>query len=778
MRRALRVVLVIVVLLVALPFLLLGWLWIDQPKSSGRVHIAGLTAPVEVGFDVDGIPRIRAQSETDAARALGWLHARDRLWQMEQQRRVGQGRLAELVGSGGVPFDKLMRTLDLYRLAEASYAHLAPETRALLDAYADGVNAFLEKPSGALPIEFQLLFHRPEKWRPADSLVWGKLMSLQLTGDYRDEITRARLLTRISPQQLDDLMPDAPATPVTLAGIDWARFAEALPPPLGPRTASNEWVLDGTRTDTGKPLLANDPHLGLQAPALWWLARIELPDGVVRAGAFVPGVPFLVLGRNDRIAWGATTTGTDTQDLFVETIDPADPNRYRTPEGSEAFGTREERIKVRFGNDVVLRVRTTRHGPVLSDIEPRLVTDPSKVVALAFAALVEADTTPDALVGVNRARDCAGFREALRPWLSPQQNFTCADRDGHIALVLPGAVPIRKSPPPGTPVDGADGAHDWIGMIPFDELPHTFDPPSHQIVNANNRVVPPSYPYRLTQTWEPPYRAQRIEEVLAATKVQTVQASVALQHDNLSVETRQILPLLRDATPTTERGRQARALLTDWDGTMRRDQPQPLIYAAALLRLQQLLWDDKLGDLAPLLHGFRPEAVERIFRTSRGDWCAGTAEQESCNDRLARAIDDAAAILASAYGPDPASWRWGTAHRAPLAHPLLSQIPGLNRLIDISIEQDGGDFTVHRQASGGSRDLIRFDSVHGAAYRAVYDLADLDRSRFVLSTGQSGNPLSRHWGDFVHRWRDGATVALTGSPDQVAGGKKLLRLLP
>ncbi|GIL38639.1 penicillin acylase family protein [Roseiterribacter gracilis] len=779
MRRALRVLLVLVVLLLALPVVLIGWLSIDQPKSSGKARIRGLAAEVNVGFDADGIPRIRAQSETDAARALGWLHARDRLWQMEQQRRVGQGRLAEIIGSGGVAFDKLMRTLDLYRLAEASYQHLSPDLRALLDAYADGVNSFIDKPSGALPIEFQLTFHRPEKWRPADTLVWGKLMSLQLTGDYRDEITRARLLARLTPKQLGDLMPDFPDAPTTLAAIDWTRFADALPPPLGPKTASNEWVLDGTRTDSGKPLLANDPHLGLQAPALWWLARIELPNGGVRAGAFVPGSPLLILGRNDRIAWGATTTGTDTQDLFVETIDPTDPTRYRTPDGSAAFEVREERIKVRFGDDIVLRVRKTRHGPVLSDIEPRLVTDPGKVVALAFTALVEKDTTPDALLSVARARDCAGFRDAMKNWVSPQQNFTCADSDGHIGIVLPGAVPIRKAPPPGVPVDGADGAHDWVGLIPFDELPQVIDPASHKIVNANNRAVGPNYPHRLVDHWEAPYRAARIEEVLAATPKQNVRSSAALQHDNLSIETRELLPLLREGKPSTDLGRRAFALLDGWDGTMSRDKPQPLIYAATLLKLQQLLWDDELGDLATTMRGFRPEAVQRILTKERG-WCddVTTPSAESCEQQLTRSIDEAAATLAAAYGADPTQWRWGAAHRATLAHPLLSLIPGLKQLIDISIEQDGGDFTVHRQASGGSRDLVRFDSVHGAGYRGVYDLADLDRSRFALATGQSGNPLSRHWGDFVGRWRDGASVTLVGGPDEAAAGKKQLRLLP
>uniref|UniRef100_UPI0031DF88A7 penicillin acylase family protein n=1 Tax=Inquilinus sp. TaxID=1932117 RepID=UPI0031DF88A7 len=388
----------------------LWWLRTGVPAESGTVQLDGLSGPVRIYRDQHGIPTIFAQNDGDAYFALGWLHAQDRLWQMELQRRIGAGRLSELIGAGGLRFDKLMRILGFYRLAEADVAAQSPEMRAALDRYAAGVNAWIDGHAGALPPEFTLLWTRPEPWRPADTLVWSKLMALQLSANYRDEILRAQVIARLGPDRAGTLFPDlGTLTPSTLAALDQAapmltRLAAALPPPLGPRTASNEWVVGPGRTDTGAPILANDPHLGLGAPILWYLARIETPTLSV-AGATVPGVPLTILGQNRRIAWGFTTTGADVQDLFLETVDPADPNRYRTPDGSAAFETRTETIKVSGGAPVTLTIRGTRHGPVLSDLDPGMakLAGDGKVAALAFTALAPGDTSADALYRLNRA---------------------------------------------------------------------------------------------------------------------------------------------------------------------------------------------------------------------------------------------------------------------------------------------------------------------------------------------------------------------------------------
>ncbi len=432
MRRLGRVLIALAILLLAIVLIptgivggVIAWVKFSPPPMTGEVKLPGLAAPVDLVWDKNAVPHIFAKSLRDAYRTLGWLHARDRLWQMETQRRIGQGRLSELVGKLGLGFDEEMRVLGLYRLAEANYATLSPEVRADVDAYTAGVNAYLAHPAAPLPIEFQLLHATPEPWKPADSLVFGRLMALQLSANYREEALRAELVGKLSPDAFKDLFPgSSEAGPMTLAalnGIDWQRFAGHLPAVLGPDHASNEWVVDGTQTKSGKPLLANDPHLGLSAPILWYLARTVTPEGNL-AGVTFPGVPYTILGHNDRIAWGATTTGGDVQDLFVEDVSPTDPSQYKTPDGQSAFITRDEVIKVRFGGDIHLKVRETRHGPVISDIDPDLAAavGKDKAVALSFVALNVDDTTVEALRGMDHAHDWPSFQAALKLWHAPE----------------------------------------------------------------------------------------------------------------------------------------------------------------------------------------------------------------------------------------------------------------------------------------------------------------------------------------------------------------------
>jgi penicillin amidase len=503
MRRLLIVLAILIAAIILAPVGLLGgivaWLKLSPPATTGEVRLTGLAAPVDLAWDANGVPNIFASSLRDAYRTLGWVHARDRLWQMETQRRIGQGRLSELAGKLGLGFDREMRVLGLYRLAEASYATLDPDTRADIDAYTAGVNAYLEHPAAPLPIEFQLLHITPEPWRPADSLVFGRLMALQLSHNYREEAERAELVGTVPQDVFNILFPAAPLpgarTLGSLGGIDWRRFAGHLPPVPGPDHASNEWVVDGTLTKTGKPLLANDPHLSLGAPIVWYLARIVTPEGSIAGGTFA-GLPYHVLGHNDHVAWGITTTGGDVQDLFVEDVVPGDPGRYRTPDGSAPFVTRDEIIKVRFGADVHVTVRETRHGPVVSDADPDLAAaaGPGKAVALSFIGLNPVDTTVTAFRRMDRARDWPEFQAGLKLWQTPEQNVVYADVDGHIAFTSAGALPLRKRPTDDFPAPGATGEADWIGFSEFAQLPQGVDPPTHRFINANNPVVPADYP--------------------------------------------------------------------------------------------------------------------------------------------------------------------------------------------------------------------------------------------------------------------------------------------
>ena len=754
---------ILLLILVLVPAGLLGgisvWLKLSPPATTGTVTLPGLTAPVELAWDQNAVPHIFAGSLRDAYRTLGWVHARDRLWQMETQRRIGQGRLSELIGKMGLGFDREMRVLGLYRLAEANYTTLDPEVRADIDAYTAGVNAYLAHPATPLPLEYQLLHATPEPWRPADSLVWGRLMALQLSGNYREEALRAELVKRIPPDAFQDLFPDSanpgPTTLAALSGIDWRRFAGHLPVELGPNHASNEWVVDGTLTKSGKPLLANDPHLGMSAPILWYLARIVTPEGSL-SGVTFPGVPYHILGHNDRLAWGTTTTGGDVQDLFVEDLLPGDTKRYRTPGGDDAFVTRDEVIKVRFGADVPISVRETRHGPVISDIDPDLASavGPGKAVALSFVALDANDTTVQALRGMDRARDWPSFQAAIRLWRSPEQNFVYADIDGHIAFTAVGYLPVRKKIPDDFPASGATGEADWIGLADFAQQPQAIDPPSHRFINANNRVVPTDYPIYVAHAHDDnPYRAQRITDMLDGAHGLTTDDFSRMQSDVKEQDADLLLPRLLTARPQDEPAQTAIKWLGSWNRMMDTDRPEPLIYSAWVSRLSRVLLVRRLGPGGDSIRlGYDPQLIIRLLDHFGGD----------ADAIMVATLDETLLALSKTYGGAMQSWRWGDAHRAALTSQLLGRIPGLGSVFDIGLAAPGGAETVNRGAFSYD-DGVHFPDIHGPGYRGIFDLSDLNASRFIIASGESGNPFSAHFGDLAERWRDGKAIMLMGT---------------
>ena len=793
-RRILIRIAVALAILLLLPPLGAGgfllWLRAQSPQTHGTVAIPGLDATVEVVRDRQGVPHIFAATERDAYRALGYVHAQDRLWQMETMRRAGAGRLAELVGTRFGDFalrnDRAMRTLGVYRAAEAMAATLSPGARAAFDAYADGVNAYLATRREALPIEFQLLRHTPEPWKPADSLVWAKLMALQLSANYRDELFRARVLQRLTPAQVEDLFPaDPPGAPVTLAaelrGLDLepaVRRTLAALPTLGFDTASNEWALTGARTTTGKPILANDPHLGLDAPILWYLARIVTP-GFTMTGATVPGVPLHILGHNGHVAWGFTTTHSDTQDIFVEKIDPQDAARYVAPDGNRPFGQRTETIRIAGQPDEALSVRETRHGPVISDLEAPEATPAGHALALAFPGLAGDDSSAEALYRLNHAADAEAVRQALRLHVAPQQNVVYADRSGEVGFLSPARVPIRRKGDGRVPVPGWTGEYDWTGFLPVYALPQAVNPPSGQFVNANNAVVGHDYPYRLATEWPDPSRAKRIVEMLGSGR-HSVEDVARQQMDSVSLPARDFLPELLKYPVPKGIATDAVALLRGWDGTMARDRPEPLIFEAWQRELVRTVFADELGADFPSYWDLRPAALRHVMRNAP-QWCddVTTPAKETCADAVATALTTALAALEKRHGSNPGRWRWGDEHRAMLNHRMIGQMPVIGGMADLSIETDGGFFTVNRGTTRIRDSAAPFAHVHGAGYRGVYDLADLDNSRFVIATGQSGNPFAPHWGDLVSTWRDGGSLRLTGDRGTLAtAGAEVLTLTP
>jgi len=746
-----RAVAVAVLLLAVLATGLWLWLRTSLPQLDGVATVVGIEGEAEILRDEAGVPFIRAASERDAMFALGWVHAQDRFTQMELMRRLGSGRLSEIVGATALESDRFMRTLGIRRLAEGDADTLGDPARAAAEAYAAGVNAWIEGRQGSLPWELALLRVRPEPWLVADSMVWARLMGLRLSGDWGNELLRARLGAVLSPERLASLWPPYPADGATsIAALGLADAAD-------PGGGSNIWAVSGAHTASGKPILANDPHLGLGVPNLWYLAHIEAP-GFLRAGATVPGVPFHVLGHNGRLAWGMTTTHGDTADLFVERLVADAPGRYVTPDGDAAFETREETIGVRFGEAETLRVRATRHGPVISDVlRGGPYTAPDSVLALASAALQPGNRAAGAVYDIAAAADAGRAAAATVRFDSPQQNIAFADADGSIGMVAAGLVPVRRSGESATtPAPGWDGTHDWTGFVPVSGMPRVIDPPQGRIVNANNRVAPDDHPWFLGRSWDLPYRAARAEALLDATPRHTVEDSRRMQMDRVSPEVADLLPRMLALVQPADDLTRAIALLRGWDGDMARERPEPLIYTAWVRNMHRALFADDLGRQFDAWWRHRPLVLANAL-SGDGGWCddVTTPERETCAAHAEAALRGTLADLAVVHGDDPADWRWGDAHRANFRHAAFGRVPVLSTLLNLRIGTGGGDFTLDRAGMDFDDPDDPFGQVHGAGFRAVYDLADLDASLFSLAVGQSGNPFSPHYDDQLETWRDG-----------------------
>lgn len=755
-------------------------LWRILPPQDDRVRIAGVVDPVGVAFDSDDIPFIRAASETDAAAALGYIHARDRFFQMDLMRRAAGGTLAALLGPRALPNDREMRMLGLRASAKADIADLTPEAHAMLQAYANGVNAWLAK-RGRFAAPEYLVLGRPRPWTITDSLLWGKMMGLWLSGNWRAELARLALSAHMPRAQIDSLWPPAKpakgteaATALPPGAADAARaaltvlrhFPQAF---TQPALASNAWAASGARTTTGRPLLAGDPHLGYGFPGIWYLARIDTPSGLL-AGATVPGVPFLVMGHNQHVAWTFTSTGADTEDVFIEHVTP-DGQQYETPDGPKPFGHRREVIHVRGQPDVVLDVRTTRHGPVIGT-----GPDGHTVLTVEMASLAPHDTAANGLLALDHARWVSDAGLAAPLITSPVQNLMAADTAGNIAFYTTGRVPLRRAGDGRWPVDGADGKQDWEGWASGAALPHAVNPVSGFLVNANEPTAGPDFPVLISGDTYGDWRATRIRALLASQPESGLTDFAAMQMDVVSDYARRLLPVLRAVSlPAGDPAAPALRLLRGWDGRMGAELPQPLIFNA---------WMRAFGDRVLKANGV-PEDSPAVARDrfllsllmpedgagrAAALWCGG-----DCRPYLAPALDDAMAKLRPLWGADYAHWRWGRAHQALFAHPIVSRLPIIGGLGQAQVPVPGDATTVQAQAPGLAPGRAEFTAVHGAEFRGVYDIANLDRSLFVIAPGQSGDLLDQHAFDFLQRWREGARVQLGPEPNVVS---RQIRIMP
>ncbi|MGE4327194.1 MAG: penicillin acylase family protein [Pseudodonghicola sp.] len=785
---------VLVVLGIGLVYFLAGQ---SLPDYNQTQKVAGLTAPVEIIRDNANVPHIFAPDDPDVFFGLGYAHAQDRLWQMTTLRRTVQGRLSEVFGQRTLRIDRLLRRLDLYRLAQSSFEAQDDYTKAALRAYAAGVNARLaeindEALGRGAPEMF--LFNAPiAPWQPADSIALIKLMALQLSGHLEDEVLRARTSLMLHDNdRLKDIMPDAPGSGIA-ALPEYAqlfpglpRYAAGTPMPQDPLSpfperglagASNAWAAAPSRSASGGTLLANDPHLGFTAPSVWYLARIELQSGGV-IGATIPGIPAVLSGRSRQLGWGITSSYLDDQDVFIERLNPDNPEEYLTPDGYKPFESRPSIIQIKDAPPITLTLRWTENGPVLPGSHYHLdsITPPGHVAALGWTALDPADTTMTAAMELMRSSNVHEAIAAGEKFIAPSQNLMLIDRET-IAMKTVGAMPSRdpRNQSQGRlPSQGWRVENRWLGRLPYALNPEFVSPKGGILGNTNNKIVDRPFPNHVSFLWGDTQRINRWERLMQARQVHTRESFIEAQLDTVSFTARSLLPLIGadlwftgEAAPkgTPERQRQiALQMLADWNGEMNEHMPEPLIYAAWLRALQKRLIEDELGPLAAQFKHVDPIFIERVYRNIDGAavWCdvRQSAPKETCTDMARLALDDALVWIGEKYGTALESLRWGDAHQATHDHPVLGEVPILRYFVNIRQSTSGGDNTLERGRTSGE-DPDPFLNVHGAGYRGVYDLADPDSSVFIISTGQSGHFLSRYYDDMAQLWRRGEYIPMS-----------------
>lgn len=760
------------------------------PPLNGHLAAAGLGAPAEIIRDEWGVPHIYAANEHDLFFAQGFTHAQDRLFQMDLYRRLGLGRLSEVTGPASLPLDKFARYLAWPRAALVQVDATDPDTAAVISAYAAGVNAFIT--TQPLPAEFKLLAYRPEPWDALATSAWGVVLAWGLSCNWETELMRAWLLDEMGPERAADLTPAyaagyATTLPDALVG---RRLAEGLlnafhetaaygpvgAPVFGQGLGSNNWVVSGARTASGRPHLANDPHLPPVLPTIWYANHLS-GGGYHVTGFTLPGVPGVIIGHNDHCAWGITNAFPDVQDVYIERFHPDDPERYEVNGEWRAAEATEEVIRVRGRRPLRLTVRHTHHGPVFSDALPGGHGDLAYDWTL-FHAARHSGNHLRAVLATNRATDWPSFRDGLRHWSFPSQNVVYAGTDGVIAYVMPGLVPRRRKGDGLTPVPGWTDEYGWDGFIPLDELPTYVNPSEGFLATANNCMAGDSYPYLLTGEWLPDYRVRRIRELLGAASELTLEDHRRIQNDSISLMARRFLaaalPGVAAAPHLEPAARDALERLAGWDGDMRVDSvPATLCFgwlvhftraavaqAVGQARMEILLAKgEKVG--FPFMP-FYEIGYELSLRWLEGESPAWVGDVQSLlAPALARTLD----VLQREIGHDPSTWTWGRVHRVSFAHEM-TRLPALGRLWQPSSLPAAGDgYTVNQ--SDVTPHFPPDPSTIIASCRLIIDVGAWDESLAALPGGQSGHPASPHYRDRLAEWNDGRYFPLLFSRAKV-----------
>jgi penicillin amidase len=757
-----------------------GYYWFLKrplPQTKGELTLPDLHDRAEILRDRWGVPHIYAASLHDLFYAQGFIHAQDRLWQMEFQRRLVAGRLSEIVGKPTIQVDRWLRILGMRRVAEEGVSLLKADALAALEAYTAGVNARIAR--GRMPLEFTILRFQPEPWTVIDSLSWLKMMSWVLSVNWESELLRARLIDRLGPQRAAELEPDYFERCPTIIpeGVDFSAVGQLalkraadirryLGPPTEAGLGSNNWALRGERTESGAPLFANDMHLTMTIPAVWYENHIEAGE-IKATGISLPGIPGIVSGHNGRVAWGLTNGFDDVQDLYMERL-------RRTADGGVQYQYEEEwldaqllqeEIKVKGSESVFEEVIITRHGPIINSLDSYPGAENEQPLSLRWTSL-EPETTANVILDMLRAQNCHEFHEALRDWVAPVQNTVYADVEGNIAYSHPGHVPVRAKGDGTVPVPGWTGEYEWLGYIPYEELPHVMNPEKGYIVSANNRIVDEDYPYLLTcEHMVGADRAARITELLDVRQTINIPYAKTMQFDQLSVVAREVRGYLA-ALDVDEDAQLAAvtSMMHTWDGRVTADSAAAAIYEVFVRRMITISLQDKLGDLLFYYAGKGPTpglVDGSIFGFRALMWLENTLSNphshwfdlgsgETRDDVMRLALRETVDFLGAELGPDPAIWSWGALHKLTYAHPLGAVKP-LDRLLNRGPFPLGGDGNTVWLGQTTLHDLSN-PAVIGPPFRFIADLSDLSRSWGLLAPGNSGHPGSKHYDDQVDAW--------------------------
>jgi penicillin amidase len=725
------------------------------PQLDGDLTLDGLTAPVTVYRDASGIPHIVAENAHDLFYAQGFVTAQDRLWAMESQRRAAHGTLSEIVGERGLKNDTFMRILGMTESAEADWKTLDAETQSALQAYADGVNAYLAQAGNKLPLEFKILGITPQPWTPIDSLVFGKLVAWGLSNNYQDELVVTQLVAATSWEEALSLLPDYPGPDVIPDANHAALRPETANALLAfnqdmnvvslskPDQGSNAWVVGGSHTASGLPLLAGDPHQGLSMPTLWYEVGLHTSDGQYDVvGASLPGLPGIEIGHNAHVAWAVTNARPDVQDLFIETLN-ADGTQYQFKNEWKDIITREEVINVKGAEPITLKVRATQHGPIITDATP----DSKDTLALQWTGLDQGRPLAQAIIQLDQSANWDEFRAATALWQLPGMNFVYADVDGNIGYQMSGAVPVRASNDVKglQPVSGADGAHEWQSFIPFDELPSALNPSGDFFASANNRPAGKDYPHFLSHYFQPPYRVALISKTIRDSQNVTSKDFATLQgslHSDINLQVAQAIA--SEATPNSDNEKTALTLLKDWDGTMSADSAAAALSEAALRHIIRLTLDPKLGaattDSYLTLAGYPYMFLQNLLDDPHNTWWNGK-RAETLSAALTAAVNE--------LGTDQSKWAWGKIHTFTFSHPLGS-VGALRPIFNRGPYPTGGNWNT--VDSGAYYADKAYSMGLGPAYRIIADPSNWDASLSIIPSGESGQPFSPYYADQIDSW--------------------------